>query len=230
MMARRQANRAILVLESPWELDPLDANRSSVIPFVEGVAKLTGDTDVHYANFYDKKSFEKALECLCKGELDSRIVYIAAHGDGKKIADVPMLQLLLIVAQFSKRHRIDGVLIGSCFMGQDSTTMEVCVQESSLRWCIGYTSATYWLDGTLIDCKLLAELCALEDKHFHQREHVVEAIQNALELFDPDTIIGVDKNDNGVSLRDGLSIVLQLRGQGNRARNITDIIWEAHDS
>ncbi|MCA1773838.1 MAG: hypothetical protein LC677_15020, partial [Halomonas sp.] len=67
-MSTRHASRAILVLESPWELDSQDANRSSVIPFVQGVAKLTGDTDVHHANFYDKKSFEMALECLCKGD------------------------------------------------------------------------------------------------------------------------------------------------------------------
>ncbi|MEL7895849.1 hypothetical protein [Vreelandella neptunia] len=50
-MSIRHANRVILVLESPWELDDRDSNRSSVIPFVQWVAKLTGDTDVHYANF-----------------------------------------------------------------------------------------------------------------------------------------------------------------------------------
>lgn len=228
-MARRQANRAILVLESPWELDPLDANRSSVIPFVEGVAKLTGDTDVHYANFYDKSSFRRALDCLCKGELDSRIVYIAAHGYGKSIANVPMLQLLAIVAEYSKRHRIDGVLIGSCFVGQDSITMEVCIEESRLRWCIGYTSATNWLDGTLIDCKLLAQLSTLEDDDFYDRDFVISNIQNALLLFDPMASIGVDENEKQVSLLDGLSFVLQLRGKGNRARNITDIIWQDWD-
>ena len=47
-MTRRKAKqldrRAILVLESPWELDSHDANRSSVLPFVEGVAKLAGNT------------------------------------------------------------------------------------------------------------------------------------------------------------------------------------------
>ena len=49
------ARRAILVLESPWELDGTDMNRSSVLPFVEGVAKLAENTDVFHANFYDKK-------------------------------------------------------------------------------------------------------------------------------------------------------------------------------
>ncbi len=226
-MTSRHASRAIVVLESPWELDDRDANRSSVIPFVEGVAKLTGDTDVHYANFYDKKSFEMALECLCKDEeLDSRIVYIAAHGYGMKIVGVPMLELLLIVARYSKRYRIDGVLMGSCFVGQNSTTMEVCIEESRLRWCVGYTAATNWLDGTLIDCKMLAELSELEDEDFSNRDAVITAIQNALYLFDPQAVIGIDGDDNDVALRESMSFVLQLRGQGQRARNITEAVWE----
>lgn len=225
-MSKRYASRAILVLESPWELDERDSNRSSVIPFIDGVAKITGDTDVHYANFYDKKSFEMALQCLCKGDLDSRIVYIAAHGFGNKIMGVPMLELLLIVARYSKRHRIDGVLVGSCFVGNHSTTMEVCIEESRLRWCVGYTAATYWLDGTLIDCKILAELSQLEDDDFYQRDAFIESMQSALSLFDPEAEIGFEIDQEPALLKDGMSFVLQLRGQGQRARNVTDEVWE----
>ena len=228
-MSIHHANRAILVLESPWELDDRDANRTSVIPFIEGVAKLIGGTDVHYANFYDKFSFEKALECLCKGELDSRIVYIAAHGYDTEIVGIPMLELLLIVARYSKRYRIDGVLMGSCFVGQNSTTMEVCIEESRLRWCVGYTSATNWLDGTLIDCKLLAALSQLKDDNFFKPDAAIEAIQSSLELFDPLAPIGVDSDEQCVSLRDGMNFVLQLRGKGQRARNITECVWEGYD-
>ena len=79
-MAKNKSNKAILVLESPWQLDDGDANRSSVIPFIEGIAKLAGDTDVYYANFYDLASFRKAFECLCKLKHKNTIVYVAAHG------------------------------------------------------------------------------------------------------------------------------------------------------
>ena len=61
-------------------LDDGDANRSSVLPFIEGVAKLAGDTEVYHANFYDKRSFEMALDCLCKTKFQNTIVYVAAHG------------------------------------------------------------------------------------------------------------------------------------------------------
>ncbi len=225
-MSMRHANRAILVLESPWELDDQDANRTSVIPFVEGVAKWMGGTDVHYANFYDENSFGKALECLCKGDLDSRIVYIAAHGFRKEIVGAPMLNLLFRVARLSKRYRIDGVLIGSCFVGEHSSTMEVCLEDSGLSWCVGYTAETKWLDGTLIDCKLLANLAQLDGDDFLERDEPVAAMASALRLFDPKAVIGWDYDEIPVSLREGMSFVLQLRGQGHRARNITEAVWE----
>ena len=51
---RKHTNKAILILESPWELDDGDANRSSVLPFIEGVAKINGDIEVYHANFYGR--------------------------------------------------------------------------------------------------------------------------------------------------------------------------------
>ena len=66
-MSQHRSRRAILILEAPWELDPDDANRTSVLPFIQGIAKLTNDTEVHYANFYEEDSFEIALNHLCKG-------------------------------------------------------------------------------------------------------------------------------------------------------------------
>ena len=59
MGKKHNSNRAIFVLESPWELDDGDANRTSVLPFVEGIAKMAGDTEVLFANFYDKRSLSR---------------------------------------------------------------------------------------------------------------------------------------------------------------------------
>lgn len=39
------------MFESPWELDGSDANRSTVLTFIEGVAKYAGDTEVFHVNF-----------------------------------------------------------------------------------------------------------------------------------------------------------------------------------
>lgn len=48
----------------------------------------------------------------------------------------------------------------------------------------------------------------------------------ALSLFDPQAEISFE----GVALRDAMSCVLQLRGKGQRARNVTDAVWEELDS
>lgn len=48
---RGSSSNAILVLKSPWGLDENDNNRSSVVPFMQGIAKFTGDTEVFHANF-----------------------------------------------------------------------------------------------------------------------------------------------------------------------------------
>jgi hypothetical protein len=41
-MPKHTSSNCILVIESPWELDGQDSNRSSVVPFIEGIAKLHG--------------------------------------------------------------------------------------------------------------------------------------------------------------------------------------------
>ena len=57
-------------------------------------------------------------------------------------------------------------------------------------------------------------------------DKAVDAMSDALSLFDPSAVIGEDYDRNPVVLRDAMSFVLQLRGQGQRARNITDVVWD----
>jgi hypothetical protein len=92
-MPRKYADRAIIVLESPWELDSTDANRSSVLPFINGIAKLTGDTDVLHANFYDESSLLLAAKCLAKSRHKNALVYVAGHGGDGEVGDVDLLNI-----------------------------------------------------------------------------------------------------------------------------------------
>ena len=93
MPRHHYSNRAILILENPWELDEGDCNRTSVLPFVEGIAKLAGDTEVFHANFYDKRSFDRALEILCSARFNNAVIYIAAHGNKGKVGGVKLRSL-----------------------------------------------------------------------------------------------------------------------------------------
>lgn len=223
---RQLDRRAILVLESPWELDNEDANRSSVLPFVEGIAKLAGGTDVFHANFYDKKSFSQALDCLSKIEFANAIIYVAAHGYGKEIGGVKIIEALVKIADRTKGKGISGVLLGSCFVGQNTTAMEVCVEGSQLRWAVGYSSATWWLESTLIDCSILSNMLNLEEDDFFEKESIIEALARAVDPFSPDYEIGEDEARNPAMLRESLQFVIQPRGQGKRAKLVNEEVFE----
>lgn len=227
-MSRFLSKRAILVLESPWELDETDANRSSVMPFVEGVGRLAGDTVVHYANFYDKKSFEKGLECLCKGNLKSRIVYVAAHGENDRIGNVKLMDLLTAIAEKSEEFQIDGIVLGACFAGGKTIDIEACIQNTRLRWCVGYNAAVDWLRASLVDCSVLSAMSSLRSDVYRNRERLISKISGAIEPFNPYMAIGTDANQNSVTLQEALSVVIQPVGQGYKAKEVSDEIWIDH--
>lgn len=222
-MTKKHAHRAILVLESPWGLDDADANRSSVLPFVEGVAKYAGDMEVFHANFYDKTSFEKALACLCRTRYSNTIVYIAAHGSERKIGGVNILDALVEVNLRSRDYNITGVLLGACYTGAATTTMEACIEGGAIRWCAGYASSANWLEGTLIDCALLSAMSALDD--YRDPDKLTDALADALAPFDGSFAIGCDKRDKPVALRDSLRAVIRPAGQGFRPRDVSDALF-----
>jgi len=231
-MVRRSANRGILVLESPWELDDTDSNRSTVLPFIEGIAKMAGDTDVAHANFYEENSFKKALECLCKVRYESTVVYIAAHGYEKNIGDVPIHKVLAAVTSLSKKYNITGIVFGSCFVGENVSAIEVWLEESNILWAAGYSSSSFWFEGTLIDCSLISKMLQLseEDISSLKRECLVEAFSDALKVFNLNMVIGHDYDEGEVILRDSLKIIAQPRGRGYRAKDISQKIFDEIDS
>lgn len=225
-----RASRAILVLEAPWALDEADAHRSSVLPFIEGVAKLAGDVEVYYATFYDKNSFHKALDHLCKCRFENAIVYLAAHGFKRKIGDVEIIEALSAIGVQSKGCNITGVLLGSCFVGGNTTAMKVCLEGNNLNWSAGYASTCSWLTGTQIDCAILAHMIETGEEDFEDRDLIVGMLGDAIYPFNGDAVIGEDYKEQEVLLRDSLRFIVQPKGSGHRARDVTDeVIGYAYD-
>lgn len=227
-MKKPHAHRAILVLESPWGLDDADANRSSVIPFIEGVAKLAGDTEVFHANFYDKSSFAKALDCLCKTRYRNTTVYIAAHGSERRVGNVDLLEALIQINSRSRDYNITGVLLGACYAGKASSTLQACIEESAIRWCVGYASSAKWMEGTLIDCAILSVMSELTEADHRDADRLTEALAEALAPFSASYPIGEDGKDRPVTLKDSLQAVVQPAGQGYKARNVSGQVFHAH--
>jgi len=220
------STNAILVLESPWGLDEKDNNRSSVVPFMQGIAKYTGDTEVFHANFYDKKSFDYALDCITREGFKNTIIYIAAHGYEDKIGNVKVDHILGEVSYISKQQNITGLLFGSCFIGKKTLEMEVYIQESGLRWCMGYASSCNWLEGTMIDAAIIGAMISLENGDFESRDIINSAFANAIAPFADNFIIGDDYSGEAVSIRDSLKFVCQPEGKGHRAKDVTDDVFE----
>lgn len=217
--------RAILVLESPWAMDKSDCYRASVLPFVEGIAKFAEETDVYHANFYDKKSFQQALSSLCTVRFSNAIVYVAAHGDPNKVGGVPIGHVLSEIGQAAKKNGITGVMLGTCFTGGNALLTEVFMEGTGLRWAAGYSSSANWLEGTMIDCAIMHRMLECDD--FSNRETINKELARAIAPFSEDFHIGEDISETyEVRLRDSLQLVVQPTGQGYRAKQVTDEVFD----
>ncbi|MDQ3061136.1 MAG: hypothetical protein M3R45_16755 [Pseudomonadota bacterium] len=209
-------------------MDDRDANRTSVLPFVEGVAKYAGDTEVFHANFYDKSSFKKALNCLCKQKFENATVYVAAHGYKKSIGNTKIYDLLSLIGEKSKKCAITGVMLGSCFAGENAATIEFCLQGSNLKWCVGYASESEWLAGTLIDCSVLMKMTALDKDDFSDEKFMIQVLSEAISHFSALFNIGNSYGKKSVPLNESLKFVIQATGQGRRAKSVSEKVFEAH--
>ena len=227
-MKHFSSNRAVFIFENPWELDEKDSNRSSVLPFVEGVAKFIGDTEVYHANFFNKNTLYLALDCLCKQKYKNAIVYIAAHGSNKKIGSVRIENVLKKIGENSVRSNIKGVLLGSCFVGNQTQTMESSLSGSNLNWCAGYSEAINWLPGTMIDCSIIASMLQLEEKDFSSESIIQEKFGEAISSFSLFSGVGYDKKNKSACLRDALKLVVHASGRGKIPRHVSEEIFKHH--
>ncbi|WP_306397220.1 hypothetical protein [Telluria beijingensis] len=225
-MAIQQTKGAILVLESPWGLDKRDANRSSVRPFIEGMAKYSGDVEVCHTVFYDEYSFEDGLKKLCRTPFRNTLVYVAAHGSETR-AGADLTAISSAVRKRAKEFNISGMLLGSCFAGSITKAHQFTLQGSPLRWIIGYASECDWLTGTMIDCALLHEAVRFQ-KNSYGQANLVKRFSQALAPFSADAYIGDDSEGEPTALRDSLQIVVQTPGSGNLPAVISDEVFAAH--
>lgn len=220
------ARRAILVLEKPWKLDARDANRASVLPFIQGMARYEGNLDVCHANFYDESSLLDALDTLCHAAYNHAIVYVAAHGD-ETSAGCELTPLFAAIRKRAEAANIRGVLLGSCLAGLPTRAHEIALEGSALRWCVGYASECDWMTGTMIDCALLQNAIRLTERSY-ARDNLVKRFAQAISPFSPGHRIGKDIHGEPMALAGSLQFVIQSPGRGQRAETISADVFEEH--
>lgn len=223
---------AVLILERPWGEHISHNNRASVLPFFQGLQQLQKEDtqfDLYHRHFYELKSFKAALDELMNLNYDNFYIYIACHGNNRSLEGMRLSSVLNEIYFHANKNNIVGVIFGSCLIGNSSSDLEVYSEASSIVWKFAYKCSVGWLEGTLLDVKVLQNLLqdTANDKEFlYSREMIVSSFKTALSTYSPECVIGVDRKNNDMQLRDSLAFIVQPKGRGNRARECSDMLFE----
>ena len=117
--------------------------------------------------------------------------------------------------------------MGSCYVGSVADDIIENIQGSNLKWCVGYSAATYWLQSTLIDCSIISNMIELKNKDFSKRETIIKTLSQSMAPFDSSHLIGIGEDNNSeVALIDAMEFYIQPDGQGHRAKSVTDEVFD----
>jgi len=220
-------NTALLVIEGLWWTPEEKPKRPSVLHFLEGLESYRGDFNIYYANFYEKEGFRRALEDDLTNTRENRLfLYVAAHGTGKRIGGLKAKTGMKLPAMFkavrsaANYSNIEGVLIGSCSVGNNIGDFIDTTKNSSISWIFGYTCEIGWMASTLIDVSIFEHLMRLGRSDLKDRKKILDAFVKALGRFDGDYVLCKEKGKN-IPLKEAVTLVVKPRGEGNRASDET---------
>lgn len=228
------SSTALLVIEGLWWTPEQKPKRPSVLSFLEGLESYRGDFNIYYTNFYEKNGFKRALsDDLTNTREDRLFLYVAAHGTGKRIGGLKAKTGMKIPAMFkavrtaANYSNIEGVVIGSCSVGNNIGDFISTTKNSRIAWIFGYTCEIGWMASTLIDLSLFEHLMKLKKRDLCDREKIVNTFVKALHRFNGDYILCKGrKGAPGIALKDALTIVIQPRRPGCEAQDETKYVME----
>ncbi|RKT43985.1 hypothetical protein [Thiocapsa rosea] len=227
------ANKALLILESPWwDLNNSNGNQASVLPFFEGLARLDQDLQVYYTMFVDSKSFEGSLKHLLTAPQERLFLYVASHGYGGRIANSNfsnISKLLVDKLQRDGGKRVEGIIFGSCEIGgaQNDVHLYLLTDAAKVVWVFGYKTLINWTPSVLINMNLVSNLAQMDKDGLSTRDSIMEAATSALNLFNPDVMIGWNRRHDSendppdVAVKDAVRFIVRPRGRGNVSQDNT---------
>lgn len=215
-------DNAILIFEAPWQLNEHDQNTVSVLPFFEGLQRLSGNFDLYHSHFYESTSFEMALENLTRVKYDKTYIYIASHGRGKRLHNMNLKNALEKINAKAQSHNIVGVLVGSCLVGNNTDLFGTFMMGSSITWKFGYKCIVDWFDGTMLDLAIFRQVLELEHDDLKSSETILGCFKNATSNYRPEGSIGWKKLKDGEGYTDAnreqiaksLTLIIQSKGKG----------------
>ena len=120
---------------------------------------------------------------------------------------------------------VSGVMLGSCYTGSNTAAIQVCLEGTQLRWAAGYSSTSWWLEGTLIDCSIMSKMLDLDDEDFAEESIIINQLAKAVAPFSEYYCIGENELEDSVTLQDSLRFVAQAIGKGKRAKNVSNKVF-----
>lgn len=218
---------ALLVIEGLWWTPEQKPKRPSVLLFLEGLESYKGDFNIYYSNFYEKVGFRTALrDDLTNTREDRLFLYVAAHGTVKRIGGLKaktgmkIPQMFKVVRNAANYSNIEGVIIGSCSVGNNIDDFISTTKNSRIAWIFGYTCEISWMASTLIDVSIFEHLMKLKKSDLSSRKKILAAFTKALRRFNGDYPLCKLKGGN-VLLKDAVTLVVQPRSPGSRAQDET---------
>lgn len=223
---------ALLVIEGLWWTPEQKPKRPSVLQFLEGLESVQGDFNIYYANFYEKVGFRRALEDdLTNTSEDRLFLYIAAHGTGKRIGGLKSKTGMKLPAMFkavkdaANYSNIEGVLIGSCSVGNNIDDFISTTKNSHIAWIFGYTCEIGWMASTLIDVSIFEHMMKLKKSDLKNRKKIVDTFVKALRRFNGDYPLCKDKKTS-IALKDAITLVVQPRSPKEKAQDETAVLLD----
>jgi hypothetical protein len=227
------SSTALLVIEGLWWTPEQSPKRPSVFHFLEGLESFRGDFNIYYANFYEKVGFKRALQDDLTNTSEKRLfLYVAAHGTEKRIGGLKSNTGMKLPAMFkavknaANYSNIEGVLIGSCSVGNNIDDFISTTKNSRIAWIFGYTCEIGWMASTLIDVSIFEHLMKLRKSDLKDREKIIRTFAKALRRFNGDYPLCKMKGKN-IPIKDAITLVVQPRSDKAKAQDETAYLLEA---
>ncbi|MFA5221910.1 MAG: hypothetical protein WC391_06470 [Methanoregula sp.] len=226
------SSMALLVIEGLWWTPEQKPKRPSVLAFLEGLESYKGDFNIYYSNFYEKVGFRRALtDDLMNTREDRLFLYVAAHGTDKRIGGLKsktgmkIPEMFRVVRNAANYTNIEGVIIGSCSVGNNIGDFISTTKNSRIAWLFGYTCEISWMASTLIDVSIFEHLMKLKKSDLANRKKILSAFIKALGRFNGDYTLCKMKGKN-IALKDAITLVVQPRSPGSKAQDETKYLLE----
>ena len=155
-MSNKTDKKTLVIMEHDWghSFGP----NCSVYPFIDGANEInTMDKQQYIAHYTytDLNDFRTKFLEATEDKEDTYIIYVAAHGNNKSVGSSWLSSILIETKIRAEQRNIEGILVGSCLTGNSESYYNLFMKGCSLRWAIAYKCSIGWLDGTIVDTRLL---------------------------------------------------------------------------